>query len=275
MENASRNLHFTPLGCVEKHSLFLYTGIMSKFVPCRTCATKEGPAKGYYFVNVEGSTFVKECDCHKKWVAKQRLTRKLVSSNVWTTPYSPSDYVGELSRENLQMLQQYIDRFEDKFKDKTVYFYGGNGTQKTTVAMWVAQSLVKKNFDVYYTLMETLTSALLPDYNNQNPLREEILRRSTEADLLVVDESFDKSKQTLYKSGYHIPFIDRFLRERIDVYKKATIFISNIAPSAIAAQGFGDSLQSLISRNVQQATLLFRDVYINNCNVIDSKGIFR
>ncbi len=59
------------------------------------------------------------------------------------------------------------------------------------------------------------------------------------------------------------------------MYKKATIFISNIAPSAIAAQGFGDSLQSLISRNVQQATLLFRDVYINSCNVIDSKGIFR
>lgn len=247
---------------------------MSKFVPCRLCATKEGPTAGYYYVKVNGAQYVKECDCHKKWMSKEALLRKLRNANVWASEYSPADYVGERSRENMDLLQQYIDRFADKFKDKTVYFYGGNGTQKTTVAMWVAQSLIKKDFEVYYTLMETLTTALLPDFSNQNPLRDEVIKKATFADLLVIDESFDKSKQTLYKSGYHIPFIDRFIRERIDVYKRATIFVSNVAPDAIAAQGFGDSLQSLISRNVRQSTLSFHDVYINNCNNIDSKGIF-
>ena len=102
-----------------------------------------------------------------------------------------------------------------------------------------------------------------------------MVRKALEADLLIVDESFDKSKLTLYKSGYQIPFIDRFIRERFEINKKAIIFISNKEPTQIEEQGFGFSLESLIRRNVRESTLNFFDTYIDNCNTIDRKGLFR
>lgn len=255
--------------------LSLYCGYMSKFVPCRICAKKEGPQSGFYYVVVDGVQYVKECSCHKQWLEKQTLSRKLSEGNIWNSNYSLASYAGERSRDNIPLLEKYVALFEERFADKVVYFYGGNGTQKTTLAMWLAKSLVLKGHSVYYTLMESLTSALLPDYNNQNPSRGIVVQKALEADLLIIDESFDKSKLSVFKSGYHIPFIDRFIRERIDVNKKATLFISNVLPSNIATQGFGDSLQNLIVRNVKQSTLAFEDVYIDTCNVIDSKGIFR
>lgn len=248
---------------------------MSKFIPCRLCANKEGPSPGYYFVKQNGVQFVQECECHALWAQQKQLSRALKNANIWQTLYNKNSYVGNESRENLEHLQKYIDKFEDKFSDKAVYFYGGNGTQKTTIAMWVAQQLILKGVDVYYTLMETLTTSLLPDFNNPSSDKVSIADRAKNAELLIVDEAFDRSKQTLYKSGYHIPFIDKFIRERIDVFKKATIFISNKDPQSISEQGYGDSLQSLITRNVKESTLTFKDVYIQNINVIDSKGLFR
>lgn len=248
---------------------------MVKFVPCRTCALKEGPQAGYYYVEVEGKTFIKECSCHKRWEEEQKVSRRLKEANLWDSDYSIDDYVGEVSKEDALALVQYINDFKEKFHNKMLYMYGYNSTQKTTLAQWVGKSLVEKGFSVYYTLMESLSVALTPDFNDDSEVKKELVKKALEADLLIVDEAFDKSKLTLYKSGYQIPFIDRFIRERFEINKKAIIFISNKEPTQIEEQGFGLSLESLIKRNVKESTLTFFDKYIDNCNTIDRKGLFR
>lgn len=247
---------------------------MIKYIPCRTCALKEGPQPGFYYVEREGKKYVKECDCHKSWLESQRIQRKLKDSNIWDSDYHIDQYVGKRSLDDANSLRKYVDLFDEKFKDKMVYLYGLNSCQKTTLAMWVGKSLIVKGYSVYYTLMESLSIALLPDFNDESEKKKEIVESALSADLLIVDESFDKSKLTLYKSGYQIPFIDRFIRERFEINQKAIIFISNKKPTEINEQGFGVSLQSLITRNVGESTLEFYDKYIDNCNTIDRKGLF-
>ena len=247
---------------------------MTKFIPCRTCASKPGPQPGYFYVEREGKTFIKECSCHKRWEEELKISQRLKDANIWNTDYDLDNYVGEKSREDAQLLKVFIDNFKEKFSDKMVYMYGLNSCQKTTLAMWVGKSLIQKDFTVYYTLMESLSIALTADFNNESEAKKEIVRRALEADLLIVDEAFDKSKLTLYKSGYQIPFIDRFIRERFEINKKAIIFISNKKPTEIDEQGFGISMQSLIVRNVEESTLEFFDRYIDNCNKINRKGLF-
>lgn len=245
------------------------------FAPCRLCMKKSGPQPGYYYVKKEGYTYVKECDCHKNWIEKQSIKRRLREANVWNTDYKIENYKGSKSYEDVIMLSKFVDQFDIRFRDKMVYMYGPNGTQKTTLAMWVAKSLILKGFSVYYTLMESLSVALTPDFEDSTGNREAVVDKALNCDLLVVDESWDKSKLTLYKSGYQIPFIDRFIRDRYDINRRGILFVSNKRPNTIAEQGFGDSLQNLIMRNVKESTLEFHDVYIDSCNTIDSKGLFR
>ncbi len=205
------------------------------------------------------------------------MARRLNEANVWTNlDYDPSkDYRGIKSVEDVNALQTYVSLFDKKFADKMVYIYGPNGTQKTTLVMWLARELIKKQKTVLYTLMETLSVSLAPDFKAEDNARERFIQRALDVDLLIIDEAFDRSKMTIYKSGYQIPFLDRFFRERFDIARRAIIFISNKPSDSIAASGFGDSLQSLVLRNTDQSTLTFEDRYIKNANTIDSKGLFK
>lgn len=249
----------------------------SRFIPCRTCASKEGPFPGYFYVTNAGAAYVAECACHKKWTAKQMLARKYANANVWQDfEYSPlKDYRGDESLEDVHALIAYAKSFELKFRDKMVYMYGTNGTQKTTLAMWVASELLKRDVSVLYTLMETLSVSLTPDFNAEDNSRAEFIQKALDVDLLIVDESYDKRTTTLYKSGYQLPYIANFLKTRFEVDHKAIIFISNVQASDIASNGFGETLQSFVSRNTCSSTLQFSDVFIKKANVIDSKGLFK
>ena len=141
---------------------------MAKFVPCRICARKEGPQAGYYYVEKEGKTFIKECSCHKRWEESQLLARRLKEANLWDSDYKIDNYVGEISKDDAYALVQYIESFKEKFHNKMLYMYGHNSTQKTTLAQWVGKSLVEKGFTVYYTLMESLSVALIPNFNDDS-----------------------------------------------------------------------------------------------------------
>jgi hypothetical protein len=250
----------------------------TNFIPCRTCAKKDGPGTGYYYVKLEERTYVQECSCHKRWREGRELSRKFEKANIWNTSieYDPEkDYKGLKSLEDVNALKKYVELFRPRFSDKMIYVYGPNGTQKTTLAMWVGRQLLQRGHSVLYTLMETLSVSLSPDFKAEDDSRERFIQRALDVDLLIIDEAFDRSKFTLYKSGYQIPFLDRFFRERFDIGKRAIMFISNKRSDSLSAQGFGDSLQSLIMRNTCSSTLTFEDVYIQNANTIDPKGIFK
>ena len=127
-----------------------------------------------------------------------------------------------------------------------------------------------KTHKVQYILMNNLITTIIentgPFNNEEEPKSFALYERCKECDLLIIDESFDKSKVTLYKSGYQIPFLDSFLRERLEVNNKNTMFISNTYPSQIAGAGYEKSLQDLVERNTKSTFLEFYDNYAE-CNV--------
>lgn len=203
------------------------------------------------------------------------MQRRLQEAGVWTdTEYDPiTDYKGDLSREGMLDIAMLRKNW-DEIAPHMYYIYGPNGTQKTTLMMWLAQQLILDGKKVIYTLMETLLVSLTPDFADTSGKREAFVEKALEADLLIVDESFDRSKVTLYKSGYQLPFLDRFLRQRFDIGRKSTIFISNKPKTTIASEGFGASLESLVCRNTTKTTLVLEDKYIKTVTAENTRRLF-
>lgn len=100
------------------------------------------------------------------------------------------------------------------------------------------------------------------------------LDKINKADLLIIDEAFDKSKVKLYKTGYMDSFLDSFTRDRIQTLNKGIIFISNVIPEQIEENGFSHSLQDFVIREVTpyDNVLEFTDNYIQSSNFEFSGG---
>jgi hypothetical protein len=124
-------------------------------------------------------------------------------------------------------------------------------------------------------LIDVLISSF-QDSNDERIERKDLYERYMNCDLLILDEVFDRSKVILYASGYQIPFLDQFIRSRLDMMKKGILFISNKAISQIASEGFGESLQDLIERKVilRNANLTFSDRVFDSISKNNFIGTF-
>lgn len=163
---------------------------------------------------------------------------------------SVEDYVGE-DRSKVHKLRTYINRFEEKFHAVHLYFWSPkNSTQKTTMACAVARELLMKGFSAHFILMGQLLKILANEPFEEDPETLDILRKVRTCDFLIIDDSFDPKKATVYKSGYQIPFLDEFLRTRLEIERKATCFTSNYRVPDINTQVFGESLRQLMIRSI-------------------------
>ena len=255
-----------------------------KFIPCRTCRNKPGPKPGFYFETIpygqSTSRVVVECDCHKEWKHRNLFEISAVRNSIWpeALDYNPdNDYVGSHSLDNVQRLQKYVTNFED-YTDVMVYVYGPNGTQKTTLVQWVGASLLDRGYSVRYVLMQNLIEMLWKredDFDDEAFRGREITKLKT-IDLLIVDEAFSREKVSLYKSGYQLPYLDRFLRERFEMHRKGLVFISNHPPEEIGQHGFSKSIEDLIVRKTrpQKSALEFLDNYVKSASTFDIPGVF-
>ena len=255
----------------------MYMNKMPVFRPCRKCSKLGvGPAPGYYYTKVDGFDVVVECNCHKSWRERKDNFYAFSRAGVLGTT-TEEDYLGTQSRRDLECLMKVKDNPE-KFKDKCIYLWGPNGTQKTSMCMYLGRELIKKGYSVKYTLFNKLVSDLQPTFNTAND--EEELRRSQNisdcrnVDFLILDEVFDRAKNTLFKSGYQIPFIDEFLRTRVDIDNKGIIFISNVKSCDIEKEGYSKSLQDFVERHTSRSTLEFKDRYSKEISTVDPRSLF-
>lgn len=250
---------------------------ISPFIPCDRC--KESATPGFIYTKMPNEQIAMiECECHKKWKEKENIILKATQSNIWHTDeflkYCPIQmYKGTLSRGNIAKLNQFIMKFNNsKFSSATLYMHGIHGTQKTYLGQWIGLSLIRKGFNAYYTTMNSLIKSLIKEdsYTVNESINYDIY------DCLIIDESFSKDKVTLYRSGYQLPYIEGFIRERIEQKQKATIFISNSTPYEIMQQGFSESLQNFIVRVTEpKGTILeFKDEYFKEVNKVDIDSIF-
>ena len=242
-----------------------------KFIPCEKCRNNsEGLPPGYYWASPD-KKLAAECECHYKWEI-QSQGEKLFKHYGFTEKYwnyNPRSYVGTKSLADKNRLMNYILQFEEnpEVRKLLVYMYGPNGTQKTSLANFVGKSLILKGFVVRYILMNNLIKDLQDmEFNEDIKAKVEKLN---EADLLIIDEAMDKSKLTLYKSGYQQSFIDTFVRDRIQAKNKGILFISNVHPDKIAEQGLSVSIQDFIQREckINHTLLTFEDNYVNESNL--------
>ena len=249
-----------------------------EFKPCPKCKGKNGHLPEGYILLPDNTG--KECECHKEWTKRQQASKlfKHYGFNSELVDYSPRSYVGKNSIENRDRLINYVNNFpkNEKVRSCLLYMYGPNGTQKTTLANWAALELIKKGYVVRYVLMKNLINDL-----KEADFKEDVkakVEKLNEADLLVIDESFDKDKCYISASGYSLGFIDTFIRDRIQRLNKGIIFISNVKPESIVENKFSTSIQDFVVRETTKnnSALSFLDNYISNANLEfdPSKSLF-
>lgn len=224
---------------------------LRKFKSCDKCK------KGFLIETDDNEDEVAiPCLCLIKYKKKELLRLNLFKSSISydILEYNIDSYIGELSLDHIKKLKNFVKDFELKFKHINLYLWSKkNSTQKTTVAKWIAKSLIEKNLSVEFILMNNLVKYLqIVSFENKEDKFDkikEIVNQCYTVDFLIIDDSFDINKVTLYKSKYQLSFLDSFLRERLEQYRKSTCFTSNVPINEIG-KNFGKSIEKLVERNI-------------------------
>lgn len=239
---------------------------------CTRCKDSSHP--GYIIHRTRGSQeeIKYPCECLTKYRKEQKLKIRLRKANlpIGVLDLTFSDYKGESSKENLNILQNYIDLFGTDSNNPYIYIWGPPGTQKTTLASIVGKELLlkfRKDFEVFYLedmdiLVRNFGSFEVTE--EVQAFRDKVLN----SDVLILDEAFYKKYSTSV-SDHQIKNIRLVLKHRIEVANKATIFVSNISPIDIKKNGYPEAIQDLVIRNCRNNILKFQDNFMNNQNDFD------
>lgn len=256
-----------------------------RYVQCEVCRDRSGPQDqpGFYFVesDTKGATAVVECDCHKKWVHTNKILVEAYKNNIWVDAdslrYNLQSYRGTSSSVTLTKIQRYIDKFnQPDVQSLVLYIQGRAATQKTHIAHYIGLSLFRRGFKAFYTQMKLFNSFLCNPYtSDENEIldRHSYLSRIENSDCLIIDDAFDKNIAPVYSSGTQSPYIESYLRDRIEGNHKSVIFVSRVVPTDIKKNGYSESLQSFVSMNTSQkhTYMELQDVYNN----FDIPSIFK
>ena len=190
----------------------------------------------------------------KEWKAykeRKRIQLLMESSDlpIHARNLSFSDYVGS-DTDKIDKMLKYSSNF-DKYKSTHLYLWSHeNSTQKTTMASILGKEILIQGKKVNFILMNTLTK-LLSRGTFEDEQDSLLVKKYLECDFLIIDDSFDKRKATIFKSGYQIPFLDEFLRTRLEILGKATCFTSNYSLEEIDESVFGVSIKKLMMRSIK------------------------
>ena len=178
---------------------------------------------GYIYSIENGEETVQRCKCKSKDLTEAKLNIAYDLAGIPYNYFNSKDfsyYSGDKSKDKVNELKHFVDNFEE-LKFASFYLHGLPSTQKTTIAKIVGSELIKKGYSVKYMIMNTLIKEIInSDFEREG--------NRFNVDFLILDEAFDPIKMTVYKSNFQIPFLDTFIRERVETLKKSTMFISNV-----------------------------------------------
>jgi hypothetical protein len=203
----------------------------------------------YRFEEIGGQEIAVPTKEWKEHLSFLETKRYLLSAGVGEiTPYGLDTYIGEDRFSNIPKLKKYCDEFKTNFLHIHLYLWSRvNGTQKSTCAKDIIARLAKQGVKSKFILMDSLVKTLLEAERDDEAKQKS--KEWSSADFLVIDECFAKGQITLFKSGYQISFINTFLKERLEVFKRATCFTANV-PIEDIGQEWGAGIQSLIDRSI-------------------------
>jgi DNA replication protein DnaC len=198
-----------------------------------------------------------------------------------------SDYRGKDENGNLKKLRKFVDEFdktkykeiphnsvddkgniirteyskvsiENPFKHLHCYVWGGQGTQKSYTMKGVLTKLATKGKSVYYIFAKDLIS-LLHDSERDEELKKK-LDYIKNVDVLVIDE-FEEQRCCLWQSGYKERLLIVWLKERLEVVRKSTWFISNDSMEEQKESKFGELFGDMLDRETKFGRFEFKDKY--------------
>jgi hypothetical protein len=202
----------------------------------------------------------------KEW--KERLNlleakRYLLSADIGeAAPYGLDTYIGEDRCSNIPKLKKYCNEFKTGFLHVHLYLWSRtNGTQKSTCAKDIIVRLAKQGVKSKFVLMDRLIKTLLEAERDDEAKKK--AGEWSSVDFLVIDECFSKGQITLFKSGYQLAFLNTFLKERLEVFRRATCFTANVSIEDIG-QEWGPGIQSLVDRSIP-TPMFFNDTVAKTC----------
>jgi len=236
------------------------------FKPCDKCNN------GWIFDDRLG--VASKCDCLKNYQNVQRFLLNQSKANIFEHDESVEDLV--LKDKNLlSKVKYYAQNLENKTSSNcSLYLYGKNNCSKTFTAKSILYEACKKDIDCRFIIMGDLVDMITDAFATEK--KNDKIDEYLNCELLVIDDAFDKAKVTLFKSGYQLPYLDRFIRKRLETYKLNTIFTSNVKIEEIQDNGFSYDIQNLIERNIKLrgGYLEFNDVFVSDEYNIDVKSIW-
>jgi hypothetical protein len=211
----------------------------------------------YRFEEIDGQEIAVPTKEWKEHLNLLETKRHLSAADVGeVTPYGLDTYIGEDRFNNIPKLRKYCNEFKSTFSHIHLYLWSKiNGTQKSTCAKDIIVRLAKQGVKSKFVLMDRLIKTLL-DAERDDSAKQKSKEWSV-VDFLVVDECFAKGQITLFKSGYQLSFLNTFLKERLEVFRRATCFTANV-PIEDIGQEWGASIQSLVDRSIP-TPMLFND----------------
>ncbi len=235
-----------------------------RYVQCEVCKDKKGPlgqAGFYYVVDTNGHKKVVECACHKKWIKDNIIYIQAANNNILSSEfnqrYSLDKYIGTNSTTTLNNIRKYLNVYPVGInKSYVIYIHGDNNSQKTTVAQYIGLSIFRLGYTAYYTRMkefnDNVCMASFSASEETIKKREDFIKKVEKVDCLIIDDAFDKDKAGVYTTGSQSPYIEGFLRDRIEGQQKGVIFVSRVKLDKIEANGYSESLQSFVNKCISK-----------------------
>jgi DNA replication protein DnaC len=200
----------------------------------------------FYLVN----GYAVECERHLEWRLSRIGRAKMEAGGFqgrWFDYDPDRDYVGKVPAglETVARLKKYVENWP-RTKDAVIYLGGANGTQKTTLASWMAARISRLD-DVAYVRMGDLVRELNDQFDDEAIER---CARLASVGFLVIDEAFDREKTQMWTSGKQLPALESFLKRRVEDYGLGMVFISNQSISDVKKNGFSESIANFVEREV-------------------------
>lgn len=225
------------------------------------------------------------CDCRKTYEMELKSSDILLQSGLLTENstyedfkklinYSFDDYKGKDENGNIKRIKKYVDEFDrsDKpFKNMHFYIWGGQGTQKSYTLKGMLAKLACKGKSVYYTFLKNLISLIIESDRDENIKSK--LNYIMNVDVLVIDE-FEEKRANLWASGYKENTLITWLKDRLEVIRKSTFFISNDSIKTMKQSKFGELYGDLLDRETKFGRFEFTDRYMDSLSKEEIQATF-
>lgn len=238
-----------------------------------------------------------KCECRKKYEFELSSSNILVNSGLLTDDSTYDDfkklidfefetYRGKDINGNIKKIQKFVNDFDKpKYKKESVsqigesgiettievetqipnpfkslhcYVYGDQGTQKSYVLRGMLAKLACKGKKVYYIFAKDLID-LIVDSDREEEAKKK-LEYISKVDVLVIDE-FEEQRCCLWQSGYKERSLIVWIKNRLEVIRKSTWFISNDSIEKQKQSKFGELFGDLLERETRCGRFEFTDRY--------------